>query len=76
MIKKFYDYILSISDLYLLAILLVVVLFIYGCSSYKEKNAVDWNGLNYAKCSSDSKNPECNTEDSSAADAIGKGGKR
>lgn len=75
MIKKFYDYILSISDLYLLV---AIVLFIYGCSSYNEKNAVDWDGLNYAKnCSGDSStDPECKAKTDSSVDAIGKGGKR
>ena len=70
MIKKLRKYVSS--DICLLA----VVLLIYGCSSYNEKKSVDWNGLNYAKCSDESKNPECKAKDDSDIGAIGKGGKR
>jgi hypothetical protein len=62
MIKKLYNYILSIKYVFLLV---AIVPFICGCTRYDEKNEVDWNGFNYAKCSKGSNDPKCKSQDDS-----------
>lgn len=78
MIKKLYNYILSVSDICLLVSLLTIILFIYGCANNEEENAVDWDGFNYAKkCSDNSvQDSGCKKKNSAGVSAIGLRGSR